>query len=402
MITMVMGDGVRLGNKLYARAAVHAWCIEEREKHYSLKAASRGTRDRPRGALTFIDPGFHPYAQHYVGLRGNLLASPDHSLGVGEFVMDRCRAGRLFWWLTRGAGRFGLLGGKLSPGRGEPMPRMLPPSGEWPVAGTHSARSAGPPRTRWVMMRFGIANPVGLMKHRGEVLRGLQPLPEIVEDARRFAAEQPADRIVIGVHVRHTDYRERLGGHLFVPLERTVEAMGELRAALMRGTSLSSAAEGNRDENRRVGPEKDRSPHPGPLPEGEGAKPAEPRFVIFSDEKRSASEFPGFDVEISRGNGMQDLYRMSTLPLVIGPLSSFSLWAAYHGGGLAWHLTGRPEGMELYGWFLKGMPATTRAENAARWVNRLREMNLIGAMPDRWGGNDARYRGALDGIAEPL
>ncbi len=268
---------------------------------------------------TLVDPCMYPYARHFPSLRGNLLCSPHHSVRVGPFLADSCRLGWLTWFIARGLGKRGLLGRVISPQRGEWDPIAIPPTGPEPA----------PSAAAYAIPRWGIQNHVGMMKHHATITRHLTPLPAVVRDAAAFAASLPAGRPAIGVHIRHGDYRTALRGWFYVPLEHTLGEMRRVHAALA-------------DLN--------------------------PMFVIFSDEPRRADEFPGLDVVISAAPPINDLYRMARLPLVIGPKSSFNLWAAYAGGGLAYQFVAAPEGVDLLGWYTDGLPATHDFAKAVEFV----------------------------------
>ncbi len=260
---------------------------------------------------TLIDPCMYPYARHFPSLRGNLLCSPHHALRTGTLLADTCGLGWLTWLIARGLGKRGVLGPDISPRRNQWDPVPIPPTGAAPE-----------PARAYAITRWGIQNHVGMMKHRDAILRHLAPLPAIAHDAARFRASLPTGRPAIGVHIRHGDFRTALRGWFYVPLEDTVREMRRVHAALA---------------------------------------PLNPLFVIFSDEPRRADEFPGLDVVISAAPAINDLYRMATMPLIIGPKSSFNLWAAYaHPGacGLAYQFVAAPEGVDLLGWYTQGLPAT--------------------------------------------
>ena len=201
-VSILLTDGVRLANKLYMHAAVLAWCLES--------------------GHTLIDPCMYPYARHFPSLRGNLLCSPHHRLPVGPFLADPYRPGRPPWFLTRGLGKLGLLGRPISPPRGDWNPVLLPPSGPEP---SPSARA-------YAILRWGMQNHLGMVKHHEAITRHLAPLPSIVRDADTFAAALPPGRPAIGVHIRHGDYRTALQGWYFVPLGDTVREMHRFRDAL--------------------------------------------------------------------------------------------------------------------------------------------------------------------------
>jgi hypothetical protein len=102
-------------------------------------------------------------------------------------------------------------------------------------------------------------------------------------------ARQTAD-VVVGVHVRRGDYRTFAGGRYFFPLEVYAAQMAHA-ATLFPG--------------RRVG------------------------VVVTSDEALSAADFAGQPVTLGPGQVVADLETLSRCDYLIGPPSSFSMWASF-------------------------------------------------------------------------
>ncbi|NVO02182.1 MAG: alpha-1,2-fucosyltransferase [Bacteroidetes bacterium] len=55
------------------------------------------------------------------------------------------------------------------------------------------------------------------------------------------------------------------------------------------------------------------------------------KFLICSDEKQYEKDFPGLEVFISNEHYITDLYILSRCNFIIGPPSSFSMWASFYG-----------------------------------------------------------------------
>jgi hypothetical protein len=155
------------------------------------------------------------------------------------------------------------------------------------------------------VLGWRFANPAGVAAHRCAVRREFAPSSRHAAGISSFVGSLPADRPVVGVHVRTGDYRGHSGGALFVEPGEYAAAMGAVRDRL--------------------------------LARGDG----EPRFVVFSDEPVGRGAFGGFDTVVSGGSMMEDLFRMAHCPLVIGTSSTFNLCAAWYGGGCVWHLRRR-------------------------------------------------------------
>lgn len=101
------------------------------------------------------------------------------------------------------------------------------------------------------------------------------------------------DPLLIGVHIRQTDFRTHLGGRYFFPLDDYLKAMTELV----------------------------RNEFPRPV-----------RFLICSDEAQTRESFAGLDVVFGLGDALGDLFCLASCDRIIGPaISSFSGWAALFG-----------------------------------------------------------------------
>lgn len=98
--------------------------------------------------------------------------------------------------------------------------------------------------------------------------------------------------IVVGVHVRHGDYRTFMGGRYFYETGRYAAWMREFAGHF---------------PGRKVG------------------------FMVCSDEPRSAGEFPGLHVEWAPGSPVGDLVALSKCDYIMGPESTFSQWASFYG-----------------------------------------------------------------------
>ena len=98
--------------------------------------------------------------------------------------------------------------------------------------------------------------------------------------------------IVVGVHIRHGDYRAWQGGKYFFPAARYAGWMQELAAQF---------------PDRKVA------------------------FFVCSDEPRTAGEFPGLSVGLGAGSPVGDLYALARCDYIFGPLSTFSQWASFYG-----------------------------------------------------------------------
>jgi hypothetical protein len=242
----------------------------------------------------FRTPGFSRYARYFKHLGGG-------GGGGGRGLAGSAAAQAVGWRLTRWGQKSRLLGPTLVAPPNGPV-TLLPPSAPMP--------SAWSGKGRVYLQGWRFRNPVGIATHRGAILERFAPADDVARAVDEFYRGVASDRLRIAVHIRHTDFRTHAGGKYFVPLERTLAAAREA---------------------------------------GERYRALRPLFVIFSDEPRSAEEFAGVDHMISRGNAGEDLFRMARCQAIIGPKSSFNMWAGWWGGGAVLHLAGRGEAADAHG-----------------------------------------------------
>jgi hypothetical protein len=110
-------------------------------------------------------------------------------------------------------------------------------------------------------------------------------------DTEFLAKEKASGRVIIGLHIRHGDYRDYEGGRYFYPVEQYIQWAKDFIVA-------------NRMTN--------------------------PLVAVFSDQKLSKESFEGFaDVFVSRNPYNVDYELMGCCNYLIGPPSTFTQWASY-------------------------------------------------------------------------
>lgn len=269
-------------------------------------------------------PTLYRYADLFPTLAGQRLISPNDPSPV-DWPLERRAAEqqRRTTWL-RVAAKLRVLPGVVRKPSGY-ISVALPPTWEqFPSARLRR-------RKRLYMTAWRFFNPVGIQRHRDAILAATRPQPDVERDAERFIAALDPARLWIGLHVRGGDYAGFLGGKHLHSLDRY---LAEMRAA------------SERFHSRR------------------------PAFVIFSDQPRSAGEFPGHDVILSGGSAIQDAARMSRLKIVLGPMSTFSAWAMYRARGVAFHF-GPPASEDGLDWVHSGYPVVRSLDAAAQALDRI-------------------------------
>jgi hypothetical protein len=120
--------------------------------------------------------------------------------------------------------------------------------------------------------------------------------------AQVLATNRAHADVLVGVHIRRGDYAGWCGGAYLYTNATYVRAMREMRALF--------------PEDARV------------------------RFLLFSNEPIPAEDFAEFDTGRSTDHPLEDLYAMAGCDYIIGPLSTYSMWASFYGRVPLCHLHG--------------------------------------------------------------
>lgn len=98
--------------------------------------------------------------------------------------------------------------------------------------------------------------------------------------------------ILIGIAIRHGDYRQWKGGKYFYPLNSYVEFMQQLNILFA---------------DKKV------------------------TFLICSNEEQDTSAFEGFDFFFHHGHMIEDLYLLAACDYLVSPPSTYGMWASFYG-----------------------------------------------------------------------
>lgn len=136
---------------------------------------------------------------------------------------------------------------------------------------------------------------VHFKKHAGTIRGFFKPMAEFEENAKRAASTCRADRdVVVGVHVRKSGYRDWQGGQFYFSDEVYLDKMLQVQGLL----------------------------------EKTGRRAA---FLLCSDEQIDREAFSAVSSTTGTGHLIEDLYALSNCDFIIGPPSTFSMWASFYG-----------------------------------------------------------------------
>lgn len=137
-------------------------------------------------------------------------------------------------------------------------------------------------------------------KHKEKIRNYFRPLEKWAVASRETVdrLRRNAD-IVVGVHIRHGDYREWLNGKFFYPVDRYAAWMHEL-AGQFPGRKVS--------------------------------------FLVCSNEPRQADEFSGLTVGFGPNSPISDVFALARCDYIFGTSSTFTQWASFYGEKPLLHL----------------------------------------------------------------
>ena len=142
-------------------------------------------------------------------------------------------------------------------------------------------------------MGWKFSDHEGMRRYREEIARYFTPILSVRKPAEEVIARaRKMGDLLIGVHVRQDDYRRWKNGIHFYETERYAQWMREM-------------LEGNPGKN--------------------------PVFLICASNSVDDSLFAGLPVIKGPGFPAGDLHALSLCDRIIGPPSTFSSWASYHG-----------------------------------------------------------------------
>jgi hypothetical protein len=242
-----------------------------------------------------LNPAFQTYAALFESTRDTLLCPypppPPRRLSRGrDAVYGALRFTRLLYHI---AFRLTRLVNKV--------PRLTPwICGIESSVGPRGVDLTAPPvyeqirETRIALLRgWEFRDTVGITRHADRIRAYFTPTTgHRAAVAARVAAARQGCNFLIGVHVRHGDYVDYMGGRYFYPVDRYRDLMAALQA---------------RYSSERVG------------------------FLVCSDAALRLTDFPGLPVTLGSGVAIEDLYALAACDRLVGPPSTFTQWASFYG-----------------------------------------------------------------------
>jgi hypothetical protein len=242
-----------------------------------------------------VNPTFHSYARFFEATRDDIYCQYPRATrksgwdilpGVGGAI----RGTRIFFHVARAFGlwneRHPVFGKTIFTLRQTPAQPITALDGPEVQAKIRDARIV-------FVNGWNFRAPELVQRHAGKIRTYFRPMAEFAQASRQAVAQlrQHAE-VIVGVHIRHGDYRTWRGGKCFFPASQYAVWMKEL-AEQFPGRNVA--------------------------------------FLVCSDEPRHEQEFPGLRVGIGAGSAVGDLCALAKCDYILGPVSTFPMWASFYG-----------------------------------------------------------------------
>ena len=165
-------------------------------------------------------------------------------------------------------------------------------------------------RARWLLLQgFKIRCPTWSSHQAAGLREFFRPIKTYRQPAEGGIADlrSRAD-VVVGIHVRQGDYAQHLGGRYFYSCAQYAHFMSCMREQLA---------------------------------------PRSVAFVVCTHVPLNHADFAGFTWALGPGNTAADLHALSLCDYIVGPPSSFSAWAAFHGATRLAHVRSAQQQLAL-------------------------------------------------------
>lgn len=137
-------------------------------------------------------------------------------------------------------------------------------------------------------------NPAGLKKYKKQIKEYFKPKDIYYSKIKNFIKNlRKNNKFIIGVHIRHGDYKTWSGGKFFYSFTKVKNILDDFIL--------------NNQESKKI------------------------IFVICSDDIIDKKIFKGLNYTEGLSSPIEDLYTLSLTDMIIGSNSTFGSWAAYYG-----------------------------------------------------------------------
>ena len=135
--------------------------------------------------------------------------------------------------------------------------------------------------------------PVALRRHADAIREFFQPIQPLQESVSEIVTSaRKTCNVLVGIHIRQGDYERHFAKKYFFGSDHYQQIMSRIEELL---------------NEKKVG------------------------FLVCSDQKQPRDLFPRDRCVFGSGHAVEDLYSLAACDYIIGPPSSYSLWASFYG-----------------------------------------------------------------------
>lgn len=135
--------------------------------------------------------------------------------------------------------------------------------------------------------------PSLFIKHADKIRDYFTPLEKYRNNVSNLISHiRKSSQVIVGVHIRHGDYKEHLKGKYFYDIDKYIQMMEKVRKLFME---------------------------------------QEVAFLICSNSEQDKNKFAKFSFTFGTNHIIEDMYSLAQCDYIIGPPSSYSMWAAFYG-----------------------------------------------------------------------
>lgn len=138
-----------------------------------------------------------------------------------------------------------------------------------------------------------IRDKENIVKYADIIRDYFKPVAPFFENVKTLIYEvRKASDIIVGVHIRHGDYETFNNGIYYYSMTEYINLMKQMKALF---------------PSQRV------------------------KFLVSSNEDLSTEDFGCLDVRVANGHLIEDMYALAKCDYILGPPSTYSMWASFYG-----------------------------------------------------------------------
>jgi len=150
-----------------------------------------------------------------------------------------------------------------------------------------------------ILLGYAFRDPISVINYADQIRAYFRLTTRYQKRVDRLVEEARNSEVLIGVHIRQTDYQTYRNGVLYFPTLKYINVMRHI-CDLFPGSNVS--------------------------------------FLVCSDSPQDPAAFGDISVSISTEEAIIDMYALSQCDYILAVSSSFSGWSSFYGNKPLWHI----------------------------------------------------------------